>query len=275
MRMLKAIEGATRQKIEPISLPTAGEVAEKRVAQFQQQILEVLGNENLDFFYEVIRRMESEQNIATRQIAAALAFLATRERPLKPDIPDIPAPPPAPSFTAAPREARDEKPRRERRPATADFSQDTGKDKPTLAEGDLKRYRIDVGRNLGATPKEIVGAIANEGGIAGKFIGQIHLFADFSTVELPELPPDIVATLKKTRVKQTPLNIRPFDPDGTDTRPQRAERPERPAYSERPPRAERTERPERSAKPAFGAKPPYKGKRADAPHAAPRKPRKP
>ncbi|MBI4995539.1 MAG: DbpA RNA binding domain-containing protein, partial [Rhodocyclales bacterium] len=258
MRMLKAIEQATRQKIEPISLPTAGEVAEKRVAQFQQQILEVLGNENLDFFYEIIRRMESEQNIATRQIAAALAFLATRERPLKPDIPDIPAPPPAPSFTAAPREARDaashEKPRRERRPATADFSQDTGKAKPTLAEGDLRRYRIDVGRNLGATPKEIVGAIANEGGIAGKFIGQIHLFAEFSTVELPELPPDIMATLKKTRVKQTPLNIRPFDPDGTDTRPQRTERP---------------------AKPAFGAKPPYKGKRADAPHAAPRKPRKP
>jgi ATP-dependent RNA helicase DeaD len=271
MRMLKAIEGATRQKIEPISLPTAGEVAEKRVAQFQQQILEVLGNENLDFFYDVIRRMEGEQNIATRQIAAALAFLATRERPLKPDIPDIPAPPPAPSFTTAPREARDEKPRRERRPATTDFP-DSGKDKPTLAEGDLKRYRIDVGRNLGATPKEIVGAIANEGGIAGKFIGQIHLFADFSTVELPELPPDIVATLKKTRVKQTPLNIRPFDPDGTDTRPPRAERP---AYSERPPRSERTERPERPAKPAFGAKPPYKGKRADAPHAAPRKPRKP
>jgi ATP-dependent RNA helicase DeaD len=285
MRMLKAIEGATRQKIEPISLPTAGEVAEKRVAQFQQQILEVLGNENLDFFYEVIRRMEGEQNIATRQIAAALAFLATRERPLKPDIPDVPVPLPAPSFTAAPRdekpyrEARDapssEKPRRERRPAMADFSQDTGKAKPTLAEGDLRRYRIDVGRNLGATPKEIVGAIANEGGIAGKFIGQIHLFAEFSTVELPELPPDIMATLKKTRVKQTPLNIRPFDPDGTDTRPPRADRPERPAYSERPPRSERTERAERPAKPAFGAKPPYKGKRADAPHAAPRKPRKP
>jgi ATP-dependent RNA helicase DeaD len=277
-RMLKVIEQATKQKIEPISLPTANEVAERRVAQFQQQILETLGNENLDFFYEVIRRMEGEQNLATRQIAAALACLATKERPLKPDLPDIPVPPPRPEFTERParesREPRGEKPARERRPATTDFP-DSGKAKPTLAEGDLRRYRIDVGRNLGATPKEIVGAIANEGGIAGKFIGQIHLFAEFSTVELPELPPDIMATLKKTRVKQTPLNIRPFDPDGTDTRPQRAERPERPAYSERPPRSERPERTERPAKPAFGAKPPYKGKRADAPHAAPRKPRKP
>jgi ATP-dependent RNA helicase DeaD len=318
MRMLKAIETATRQKIEPISLPTAGEVAEKRVAQFQQQILEVLGNENLDFFYDIIRRMEGEQNIATRQIAAALAFLAQKERPLKPDIPDVPAPPPAPSFTASPRESRDEKPYRESRDekpyresrderppresrdekprqnrapagipsghAKADFGNDTGP-KPTVADGSLRRYRIDVGRNLGATPKEIVGAIANEGGIAGKFIGQIHLFADFSTVELPELPPDVMATLKKTRVKQTPLNIKPFDPDGTDTRParpersERVERPARPAFSERPPRSERPERADRPAspaKPGFGAKPPFKGKRTDTLHAAtPRKPRKP
>jgi ATP-dependent RNA helicase DeaD len=293
-RMLKAIETATRQKIEPISLPTAGEVAEKRVAQFQQQILEALGNENLDFFYEVIRRMESEQNIATRQIAAALAFLATRERPLKPDIPDVPVPPPASSFSPSPREARDEKPyreardttssekpRRERRPATTDFP-DTGTAKPTVADGSLRKYRIDVGRNLGATPKEIVGAIANEGGIAGKFIGQINLFGDFSTVELPELPPDVLATLKKTRVKQTPLNIKPFDADSADTRParpERSERPARPAFSERPPRSERPERsdrPARPAKPAFGAKAPFKGKRTDTLHAAaPRKPRKP
>jgi ATP-dependent RNA helicase DeaD len=254
-RMLKVIEQATRQKIEPISLPTANEVAERRVAQFQQQILETLGNENLDFFYDVIRRMEGEQNLATRQIAAALAFLATRDRPLKPDMPDIPVPPPAPERPPhVPREPRGEKSAWERRPATADQPEGrrtprsggpeqregwseaphfrgSDKAKPTLAEGDLKRYRIDVGRNLGATPKEIVGAIANEGGIAGKYIGQIHLFADFATVELPELPPDVMATLKKTRVKQTPLNIRPFETGAPDDRPPR--RPARPAKATR------------------------------------------
>ncbi|MDR2001282.1 MAG: DEAD/DEAH box helicase [Zoogloeaceae bacterium] len=199
MRMLKAIETATRQKIEPVTLPTAGEVAERRVAQFQQQILETLGNENLDYFYDVIRRMEGEQNVATRQIAAALAFLATRDRPLQPDLPDIPAAPPAREYG--------EKPQREKRAVKTEVSA-----KPTLADGELRRYRIEVGRNLGATPKEIVGAIANEGGIAGKYIGQIHVFAEFATVELPaDLPKEVMATLKKTRVKQTPLNLRLFD----------------------------------------------------------------
>jgi ATP-dependent RNA helicase DeaD len=118
---------------------------------------------------------------------------------LQPDLTDIPAAPPAREYG--------EKPQREKRTAKADFAA-----KPTLADGELRRYRIEVGRNLGATPKEIVGAIANEGGIAGKYIGQIHLFAEFATVELPaDLPQDVLATLKKTRVKQTPLNLRPFD----------------------------------------------------------------
>jgi ATP-dependent RNA helicase DeaD len=196
MRMLKAIEAATRQKIEPVTLPSAGEVAEKRVAQFQQQIMETLGDENLDYCYDVLRRMESEQNLATRQIAAALAFLATRDRPLKPDLPDIPDTPP-------PERADKDKsrPHRDKRAATASS-------KSTLADGTLCRYRIEVGRDLGVTPKEIVGAIANEGGIPGKYIGQIDLFADYSTVELPaDLPRDVLATLKKTRIKQMPLNI--------------------------------------------------------------------
>ncbi|MCX8018091.1 MAG: DbpA RNA binding domain-containing protein, partial [Rhodocyclaceae bacterium] len=74
------------------------------------------------------------------------------------------------------------------------------------------RYRIEVGRNQGATPKEIVGAIANEGGIDGRFIGQINLFDDYSTVELPELPEGVLTVLRRTRVRQLPLSIRPAAP---------------------------------------------------------------
>jgi ATP-dependent RNA helicase DeaD len=107
----------------------------------------------------------------------------------------------------------------------------------------LKPYRIDVGRLHGASPKEIVGAIANEGGIDGKFIGQIHLFDDYSMVELPaDLPADIIATLKRTRVKQKPLNLRPL----TDAdQPMPAKRPRATAHQPRnaptgkPPRSRR------------------------------------
>ena len=228
MRMLKAIEYATRQKIEPIALPTRDEVAERRVMQFRQQILDVLGNENLDFFYDVVRRMESEQNVATRQIAAALAFMAQRERPLQPEGLGAVAEP-AESAAPAARPSspeRSERPQRSERPERSERPPREYRDaaparRPTFADGQLQRYRIEVGRNQGATPKEIVGAIANEGGIEGKYIGQIHLFDDYSTVELPPLPPDILSTLKRTRVKQKPLDIRPLAAGEVEEKPKR------------------------------------------------------
>ena len=253
MRMLKVIERATRQPIEPITLPTQSEVADRRVGQFKQQILEVLSEENLDFFYDVIRRMESEDNLNARQVAAALAFIAQRERPLQPEFND---PPP---YT--PRESRedtpDRGPRRERTPRASDFRNEprgtpdardraprtdrasSSENRGAPSSEGLKVYRIAVGHDHGATPKEIVGAIANEGGIEGRLIGQIRLFDDYSTVELPaQLPKSILATLKRTRIKHVPLEIYALD-EADSEKYAAAPRTSKPRKSAAPNREER------------------------------------
>jgi ATP-dependent RNA helicase DeaD len=234
IRMLRAIERATRQPIETIALPTREAVADRRVAQFKQQVIEVLENEKLDFFFDVVRQMEEEGDFNGRQLAAALAFMVQREKPLQLD-PGARQPEPATRPVAAPRaarpdsrpESRPESPSEYRREPRTEFRNESRnesapeRDKPprvnrdevlarrrSFSEGALQRYRIEVGRNQGATPKDIVGAIANEGGIEGRQIGQINLFDDYSTVELPPLPEDLLATLKRTRVRQIALNIR-------------------------------------------------------------------
>jgi ATP-dependent RNA helicase DeaD len=236
IRMLRAIERATRQPIETIALPTREAVADRRVAQFKQQVLDVLENEKLDFFFDVVRQMEEEGDFSGRQLAAGLAFMAQRDKPLQLD-------PSAQRAEPSPRAARPDarsEPRQESRPESRPESRKelpheyrpeyrreappesaSSRDKPprenrdeilarrrSFSEGALQRYRIEVGRNQGATPKDIVGAIANEGGIEGRQIGQINLFDDYSTVELPPLPDDLLATLKRTRVRQIALNIR-------------------------------------------------------------------
>jgi ATP-dependent RNA helicase DeaD len=230
MRMLKAIERATRQPIEAVALPTRGEVAERRIQQFRQQIMDTLAEENLDFFYEVVRRMESEDSLAARQIAAALAFLAQRDRPLQPEGVVVEAPP-SPLPPASPYAARTTG--REHTPRPDVQKREFSKTTKSI------RYRIEVGRNQGAMPKEIVGAIANEGGIDGKLIGQINLFDDYSTVELPELPADLLDVLKRTRVCQLPLKIRPAAPGEG----------EKPRFSKSPSsRGKSYEKPERSTR---------------------------
>ena len=227
-RMLKAIERATRQSIESIALPSRDAVADRRIAQFRLQVAETLKNEDLGFFMDVVNRIEEEESFSTHEIAAALAFLAQRERPLQIeesgrgwDIATAAAAAPGAKAERAPRENRDEILARRR----------------AFSEGMLMRYRIEVGREHGANPKEIVGAIANEGGIEGRYIGQIHLFDDYSTVELPrDLPADLLGAMKRIRVRQRALQIRPLSEAEAAALPQRrppAARDTRPRSDER------------------------------------------
>ena len=67
-----------------------------------------------------------------------------------------------------------------------------GRGRPTDVE--LETYRLDVGRSHGVQVKNIVGAIANEADINSRFIGDIKLNDEYSTIELPKGMPE--ATLK-------------------------------------------------------------------------------
>jgi ATP-dependent RNA helicase DeaD len=198
MHMLKTIERATRQKIESLPLPSREAVADRRVALFREQVEAVLESEELGFFVDIIADLEASTEASPQEIGAALAFLAQKERPLQlapasgPDIAELNRPRPE----RAPRENREQILERRR-----DYS-----------DGKLARYRIEVGRNQQVTPKDIVGAIANEAGLESRHIGQINLYEDYSTVELPSsLAAEILALLRKVRVRQYPLAIRPLN----------------------------------------------------------------
>ncbi len=49
----------------------------------------------------------------------------------------------------------------------------------------MAMYRINVGKRHKVEPRQIVGAIANEGGLRRADFGQIQIRPDFSLVELP------------------------------------------------------------------------------------------
>ncbi len=201
--LLRQIERATKQPIEPLKLPSREAVADKRVAAFRQQVSEVLASEDLGFFLDVIAGIEEKHDASVHEIAAALAFLAQKDRPLqmpdtgKPDIAQLAA-------------GKPDRPAREPRDNRSEILER----RRDYAEGRLARYRIDVGREHMASPKDIVGAIANEAGIESRFIGQINLFEDYSTVELPaDLSGDVLQILRRARVRQQPLNIRLASPE--------------------------------------------------------------
>ena len=216
--LLKAIERATRQPVSPLTLPTVKAVNDVRIAKFKDQITATLEAGGLEQFRELIEEYEREQNVPAVDIAAALAKLGRGDVPLLLEKPDREARPSTwedrPARTdfverlpRAPRDAGWEErparaPREQREPG---FRKERVMREP---EPGMATYRIEVGHANGVKPGNIVGAIANEGGIESKYIGRIEIYDDFTTLDLPnDLPKDLVDHLKTVWVAGQQLNI--------------------------------------------------------------------
>jgi ATP-dependent RNA helicase DeaD len=75
---------------------------------------------------------------------------------------------------------------------------------------EFRRYWIGVGRRHGVNPGAIVGALTNEGGLHGRDLGKIDMFAGFSIVEIaPTLNGQAMRRLSRASVAGQPLRIRP------------------------------------------------------------------
>lgn len=197
-RMLSAIEKATRQKIEPLELPTTEMVNNKRIADFKQSISDTIAAGELDFMQSLLEQYQQEHDIPALEIAAALAKLSIGDRTLllKPE---------------------KEKPRGR---ADTRKSERTGKSqrkqKSYPAKG-MERFRIEVGHQHEVKPGNIVGAIANEAGLDAQHIGHIDIHSDFSLVDLPVgMPNDVFQDLKLVWVCGQRLKITRLKPLGED-----------------------------------------------------------
>jgi ATP-dependent RNA helicase DeaD len=192
-RMLSAIEKATRQKIEPLQLPSTEMVNNKRIANFKQSISDTLAAGELVFIHGLLEQYRLEHDVPALDIAAALAQMHLGDKPLLLE-PDKPR-----------RERREPESKGKRRESRGESR---GHKAATNPDKGMERYRIEVGHQHNIKPGNIVGAIANEAGLAGKYIGQIDIHPGHSFVDLPrDMPEDVFLDLKNLRVRGQRMNI--------------------------------------------------------------------
>jgi ATP-dependent RNA helicase DeaD len=203
------IERATRQTIEQMELPSVQDVNDQRVARFNDRISAALAANEGEAFRALIERFESEHNVPAVEIAAALASLVQGKKPLLMDAASDQREP-----RAEPEERREPGKRREPAHHDRERGDSPRPDRPArmdakaLADAEMETYRIEVGRAHGVQPGNIMGAIANEAGLDGKFIGRIVLRDDHSFVDLPSgMPKEIFRQLQKVRVAGQQLQI--------------------------------------------------------------------
>src|SRR6202790_4377016 len=208
--MLRAIERATRQVIEPMNLPTVDAVNALRIAKFKQRVTETIAKGEAAAFRPVLEQFEAETGLPLIDIAAALASLSQGTTPLlltgkserPPERPRLPDTAPTSEEPAAGARSRPSE-----RTAQADADAAPAR-KSKSADGRTETFRIEVGSIHGIKPGNIVGAIANEAGIDGVHIGRVDIREDHSFVDLPEgMPKEIFTELQKVRVVGRELRI--------------------------------------------------------------------
>nr|WP_243226170.1 DEAD/DEAH box helicase [Microbacterium sp. CIAB417] len=195
--LLKHIEKATRQQPTQMSLPSTEDVNSTRLARFDDAITAALGETGrIEKFRDIIDHYVRHHDVPESDVAAALAVVAQGETPLLLDPADDPL---ARSVERDNRPLR-EKNAREARPARTE----------RRGRGDYAPYRIEVGRRHRVEPRQIVGALANEGGLGRDDFGAINIKPDFSIVELPaNLDPAVLDRLRDTRISGRLIEIAP------------------------------------------------------------------
>ncbi|PJK09584.1 ATP-dependent RNA helicase [Lysobacteraceae bacterium NML95-0200] len=204
--MLRAIERATRQPIEPMQLPSAQDVNQQRVSRFRDRISAALDGPDTALFRELLESYEREQNIPMAEIAAALAQMVQGDTPLF--LPDDPPP--------QVRERREKPPRREDYAPRQGGMEHAGHEAqraprpPREApEVGMQTYRIEVGHMHRVKPGNIVGAIANEAELESRYIGRVDIRGEYSLVDLPEgMPPELLQYMQKVRVAGQTIRMR-------------------------------------------------------------------
>lgn len=233
--LLKNIIRHTNSDIAQVELPTAKIVEEKRIEALQAKLTLALENKDITFFNEVAANMAQKLELSAEDLAGALLCLAQQQSPIKVE-----------EVKIQPRERNE---RNDRNPRSNDRG-DRGRrnerggerggeraerkprERNSRDAGPMDTYRIEVGREHGVQVKNIVGAIANEADISSKFIGDIRLHDNHSTVQLPKnMPKDVLDHFQKVFICKRPMGLT-ITADQGPAEP-RIERSERPAGGEK------------------------------------------
>jgi ATP-dependent RNA helicase DeaD len=216
-RMLTAIEKATRQPLTEMSLPSVDDVNATRLTRFDDAITTALEDTAaIATFRDVVAHYVAHHDVPEADVAAALAVVAQGDTPLLLE-----------EETLRQQRFDNDRPSRDGGSRDGGFrdggSRDGGPRRDT--SGRFATYRIAVGRRQRVEPRQIVGALANEGGLRRNDFGAIQIRQDFSLVELPaDLSSDTMNRLADTRISGQLIDLR-LDQGGRSAK--RSDRPQR------------------------------------------------
>jgi ATP-dependent RNA helicase DeaD len=164
---LRLIERTINAPIRPCRVPTSADIASRRREMFKDKLKGVINEGNSDGFLSTVEEIMEEGSFDASQIAAAaLQMLWQKEK------------------------------------GAADYDIAQAQVETERTETGMTRLFLQIGRQDGIRPGDIVGAIANEAGVAGNAIGTIDIMDRSTFVEVPEADAQLVIeALNRTKMR--------------------------------------------------------------------------
>ena len=246
MYSLRHYERLTSGTIAMYDLPNIQEIGKARIERTCAELASIVADKELTAMREIIETMASESELSMTDLAAALLYQKQLKQPLQPKED------PKPRRDARERNDRDSSGRNDSRGARNDSrggrndsrggrnegrgdsrSENRAERAPRKAkvarsDVDWQTYRLEVGKEHGARPGDIVGAIANEISLDSSYIGAINLHDKHSFVQLPKgMPEKSFTQLKRVQVRRQALAITVSDVQPSSDRPARPRKEQR------------------------------------------------
>lgn len=187
---LRQIERMINAPIRPARVPSAADIAARRRDMFKTRLLETMAAGGYDYHLMAVEELtESGDYDASQVAAAALQMLWQSQKG-------------ADNYDIAEADAETER-----------------------AEAGMTRLFVQIGRQDGIRPGDIVGAIANEAGVPGNAIGAIDIMDRSTFVEVPEADAAaVIEALSRTKLRGKRVFVeiaRPRQENGDEPRTRR------------------------------------------------------
>ncbi len=164
---LRQIERYINAPIKPARVPSAADIATRRREVFKDKLRQTLTDGNSDGYLVTIEELTEEGEYDAAQIAAAALQLLWQAQKG------------AGEYDIAESSIAEER-----------------------AEAGMTRLFLQIGRQDGIRPGDIVGAIANEAGVPGNAIGAIDIMDHSAFVEVPEADAArVIEALTRTKIR--------------------------------------------------------------------------
>lgn len=176
---LRDIQRYCKTKIQEKQIPSLNDVRGIKINSIFSQVEKIMQEESLDTLVQAVEERIQSQEYTNSQLIAAFLKMSIGEE--GEEIEDA-------SYNVSEKKK--------------------GNTRGRKSNGRMTRLFINIGRNQGVRPGDILGAVAGESGISGDSIGSIDMYDKYTFVDVPKDSANKVCkAMKKCKIKGKSINV--------------------------------------------------------------------